>query len=323
MEFFSFEMINYILIGIILLLIVLTVYLSYIFFIKAKNTNKVISEINNKLNNTEEYEKDTLDRLQKSYKKKRKNQANDEVDPNIHLGDILLDFDTICNDMIVGKNSSSYSMVLQCRGINFDLMSDDEKTIVEQNFYNFIKSITYPIQIHIQTRFLDLNRNFSSYLEKQKNFENEIKELIEKFKSLNQNPKINQTLISETAKEILKKQKLYNYAKDLEYQVEKMSKNSFMLQSNYYIIINFNIHEHDIQSNYSTTNNMDISYSELLKRCDSIKDSLQKCGVEANVLKSNQIVQLIYSTYNLDIENLTKLNEAMESGFFRLYSSPR
>ena len=41
--------------------------------------------------------------------------------------DKILDFDEIKDDMIIRKNGQQYIMVIQCKGINYDLLSEEEK----------------------------------------------------------------------------------------------------------------------------------------------------------------------------------------------------
>ena len=64
----------------------------------------------------------------------------------------FMEFDTVTDNMIVQKNGSRYLMVVECQGINYDLMSGIEKTSVEEGFVQFLNTLRYPIQIYIQTR---------------------------------------------------------------------------------------------------------------------------------------------------------------------------
>ena len=64
----------------------------------------------------------------------------------------FMEFDTVTDNMIVQKNGSKYLMVVECQGINYDLMSGVEKTSVEEGFVQFLNTLRYPIQIYIQTR---------------------------------------------------------------------------------------------------------------------------------------------------------------------------
>lgn len=320
MNFLSLEVINNILLGAIILLAVIIFFLIFHFFIKKKDISETLSDINNKFNDIDNFEQIKL----KNSKKKKKNAPVEHEDPNVYPARVLLDFDRICNDMIIRDDGSLYSMVIQCRGINLDLMSDEEKAVIERKFIDLLNNVTFPFQLHIQTRVLDFNTSISLYAQREKHFESELKSLVDKFNQLQLNQTENRREIKETARNILSKQKLYEYSKDLYRHVEKISHNSFVIQNSYYVCISCSSSELGLQSNSINQNYMDPApaYIELTKRCEMIIHALQNCGVDAAILSSGQIAQLLYATFSQEEGNLLKLREAMESGMFRLYTSP-
>ena len=83
----------------------------------------------------------------------------------------FMEFDTVTDNMIVQKNGSKYLMVVECQGINYDLMSGVEKTSVEESFVQFLNTLRYPIQIYIQTRSINLESSLVVYREKVKEVE--------------------------------------------------------------------------------------------------------------------------------------------------------
>ena len=69
----------------------------------------------------------------------------------------FMDFDKVEDNMIIRKNGNKFLMIIECQGINYDLMSGMEKNGVEQGFIQFLNTLRYPIQIYVQTnsnRFL-------------------------------------------------------------------------------------------------------------------------------------------------------------------------
>ena len=61
-------------------------------------------------------------------------------------------------------------MVVECQGVNYDLMSDVEKVATEEGFSEFLNTIKEPIQIYIQTRTVNLEKNIQEYKKKDGNF---------------------------------------------------------------------------------------------------------------------------------------------------------
>jgi len=74
----------------------------------------------------------------------------------------FMDFEKIEDNMIIQKKKR-FLMVIECQGINFDLMSEIEKAGVESGFIGFLNSLKNPIQIHIQTRTINLERSINKY----------------------------------------------------------------------------------------------------------------------------------------------------------------
>ena len=75
----------------------------------------------------------------------------------------FMEFDEIVDNMIVRKNKTQYVMILQCNGINYDLMSENEKNAVEQGFVQFLNTLRYPVQIYVQSRTLNLKDIIDEY----------------------------------------------------------------------------------------------------------------------------------------------------------------
>ena len=68
----------------------------------------------------------------------------------------FMEFDEVVDNMIVRKKGSQYIMVLQCNGVNYDLMSEQEKISVEAGFVQFLNTLRFPIQLYVQSRTLNL-----------------------------------------------------------------------------------------------------------------------------------------------------------------------
>ena len=78
----------------------------------------------------------------------------------------FMEFDRVEDNMITQKDGCKYIMVIQCQGINYDLMSEIEKNSVEEGFIELLNTITYPIQIYVQTRTINLENSLQTYKDK-------------------------------------------------------------------------------------------------------------------------------------------------------------
>ena len=83
----------------------------------------------------------------------------------------FMEFEDIKDNMIIQKKGVKYLMVIECQGINYDLMSEIEKVAVEEGFIQFLNTLRYPIQIYVQTRSINLEKSIQMYKEKIKTIE--------------------------------------------------------------------------------------------------------------------------------------------------------
>ena len=88
----------------------------------------------------------------------------------------FMEFDKILDDMIVQENGTKFSMVVQCKGINYDLMSEVEQLAVEEGFITFLNTLRYPIQIYVQAQNIDLKKSIKLYSDRVQNLRDEYDE---------------------------------------------------------------------------------------------------------------------------------------------------
>lgn len=309
---------NYVLLGLICVVAVIGIIIINYFIIKRKNPQELISKIDEDMTSKVAQLNDT-NKEKKS--KKKDSQSPENKDPNIKAGSILLNFDRIINNMIVRDDGSLCSQVIQCSGINLDSMSDIEKASIEQAFIGLFNNVSFPLQIHIQTRALKYQDYSSICDQKIDYFEKQFKELVNDFNKLRKAPNENKHSLSTLLPQIQRRQKLFEYAKNLKQQMERVNEIDIIIQNTYYIIISCSAKDLGAYSNFKTQNVLDIASSELLNRSQIIIDSLIKCGIQAENLNSHQLVELLFNTFNSKEENLHKLKDLLNSGFYKLNSS--
>ena len=78
----------------------------------------------------------------------------------------FMEFDKVEDNMIIQKNGRKYVIVVECQGINYDLMSEIEKNSVEEGFIQFLNTLRHPIQIYVQTRTINLESSIQTYNER-------------------------------------------------------------------------------------------------------------------------------------------------------------
>lgn len=233
----------------------------------------------------------------------------------------FMEFDRIYNNMIIQNNGSRFTMAIRCKGINYDLMSEVEQMAVEQGFITFLNTLKYPIQLYVQAQNVDLKSVVKDY---KKNIEGLYKEYAEYDNMISDKTSIldtNQEEIDEILVEKNRIQNVYEYAYDIISLVEKMSVNKNLLQRNFYVLVSYSKSDIVGSEKFTKEEVNEMCYTELYTRCNSIIGALNSCSVTGKVLTSNELADLLYVAYNRDDKSLMSVRDALESGYYRLYST--
>ncbi len=286
------QLLTYVLIPVIILIIVLIGFLLYIHF---KNKFKTSS------------------------KKSNKNKIDNEMQDKQSILNFM-EFDNIEDSMIIQKNGTRYLMVIGCQGINYDLMSIVEKNSVEEAFVQFLNTLRYPIQIYIQTRSVNLENSLQAYRQKVKEVENKYNTMLMRYNQMRNSGNYSNEQLSKAYFELTKQSNLYEYGQSVINDTERMSLNQNILNKSYYIIVPYYALEAGNEK-LDKAELKNIAFSELYTRCQSIISSIAPCGVRGKILRSNELVELLYMAYNRDEAETFGLEKALQAGFNELYST--
>lgn len=257
------------------------------------------------------------------------NNKNNEVDKNKTTGEYkqytkqsifdFMEFDKIEDNMIVQKNGRRYLMVVECQGINYDLMSRVEKVGVEEGFQQFLNTLRHPIQIYIQTRTINLEGSISTYRSKVKEIEDKYNQMVFRYNQMRESDVYTQSELEEYWFELTKQKNLLEYGQDIVSNTEKMSLNKNILNKKYFIIIPY--FAEDNTEKYDKDEIRNIAFSELYTNAQAIIRTLSSCSVSGKILSSKELVELLYVAYNRDDSEIFGIDKAMMAGYEDLYST--
>lgn len=235
--------------------------------------------------------------------------------------DKILDFDEVRDDMIIRKNGQQYVMVVQCKGINYDLLSEAEKESVERGFVEFLNTIRFPIQLYVQTRSLNLRKTIDAYKEKVNVIAEEINALQ---KQKVEYQKIgNQKQVDMLNFEIRRKENVLEYGQDISNYIGRMSFNQNVLQQKTYVVVSYFKNELGNISNYSKDEIINMVFTELYTRTETLIRSLGSAQVSGRILDSEELTELLYIAYNRDEEQIYQLDRALDAQYDALYSASK
>lgn len=232
----------------------------------------------------------------------------------------FMEFDDIEDNMIAQKNGNRYLMVIGCQGVNYDLMSGVEKSGVEEGFVQFLNTLRHPIQIYVQTRAINLESSLQVYREKIQQVENKYRNMELRYQQMVESGNYTDEQMQKAYFELTKQANLREYGNSVIQDTERMSLNKNILNKTYYIIVPYYSAEagNDKLDKQEIKN---IAFSELYTRCQSIISSISPCGVRGKILRTNELIELLYMAYNRDEAETFGLDKALKAGFNSLYST--
>ncbi|HCU70766.1 MAG TPA: hypothetical protein DIC35_03340 [Candidatus Moranbacteria bacterium] len=197
---------------------------------------------------------------------------------NASATQIFLDVAEVKEDVIILKNGSMRA-IMAVSAINFDLKSTEEQDAIIMQYQAFLNSLDFPVQIVISSRKL----NISDYLD-----------FIEK-KSRQQKNDLLKFQISE----------YQNF-------IQQLVSVSNIMDKNFYIVVPFSPVENEgkgflgnmmdhfnpRKSIQAKREHFETYKNQLFQRLDHITASLSGIGLRLTPLKTQEIVELLYNSYN-------------------------
>lgn len=293
-------------IGIVVIMFALIAF--YIYLMKPKNKKPTVQQ--EAIIEDEEQEKKKTDQ---NYGKFTTNLTRESIFD-------FMEFEEIVDNMIVRKNGTQYVMVLQCNGVNYDLMSEQEKISVEEGFVQFLNTLRFPIQLYIQSRTLNLRDIIEEYKARVDNLTVEIDRLDAKIVQAKAHG--NRALREKLEFEKKRKINILEYGISITDYVEKLSSNKNVLQQRTYVVVSY--YSAEIGGGldrFSKEEIYNMCFSELYTRCQNIASSLATSQITSSILDSEELAELLYIAYNRDEAELLQLSKALDSQYDALYST--
>ena len=251
-------------------------------------------------------------------KTKDKQKANSKISSTESIFDFM-EFDEIKDNMIIRKNRKQYVMVVKCKGVNYDLMSEEEKVSVEAGFVQFLNTLRFPIQLYVQTTSLNLRDIIEDYRARLRDMERDIKKTEENMRMAKNSG--NQKEFDKFYFEKRRKENVLEYTADISEYIARMSTNRDILQQKTYVVISYYAAEADQSGNFSKDEIDNLCFSELYTRTQTVIRALGTSGVVGRILDSEELAELLYAAYNRDESETMTLKRALDAEYDALYST--
>jgi len=203
-----------------------------------------------------------------------------------------LDVSEVKEDVVVLKNGGLRA-VLAISAINFDLKSTEEQEAIVSQYQNFLNSINFPLQILITSRKLNIE-NYLNYLsDKEKLQQNELLRI-----------------------------QIFEY-KNFINQLVSVSN---IMDKNFYIVVPFSPIESTEKGFFTRIGSMinpkrdilekrenfETYKSQLYQRIDHIIAALSGIGLRIIPLKTQELIELLFNSYNPSVYTNIALKDSSE-----------
>ncbi len=177
----------------------------------------------------------------------------------------------IDSDLLLLKDGSA-TLVLRVGAVNFGLMSQKEQLAIADSFAQLLNSLSFPIQIIIQSIKLDI----SSYLL-----------LLDAAQKMQNNPLLSAMM-----------SRYRNF-------IQQTIKENEVLDKSFYIAINVSSLELGLSLKSNPAGQLAKIKATVLPRRDQIIRQLGRAGIKAEQLKNSELVKLFFNIYNQAISSKT------------------
>lgn len=232
----------------------------------------------------------------------------------------FMQFDKIEDNMIIQDNGQKFLMIIECDGVNYDLMSSYEKTAVEAGFVQFLNTLRHPIQIYTQTRTINIENSLNNYNTRLDGIKKELERKQKEYNSLLAQEIEDEKRERTLKREIIRLKNLTEYGQDIINDTKRISKNVNVLRKHYYIVVPCYVAELGVDFTDEEERNS-MMFSELYTRAQSLINTLYACDMKCRILNSNELVELLYIAYNRDEAEVYSLDNAIKAGYSELYST--
>jgi len=199
-----------------------------------------------------------------------------------------VDVENIRDGVIVLKSGALRSILL-VSSINFDLKSVDEQNAVIAQYQSFLNSLDFPVQIVVSSRRFDIRPYIDRLEDVEKQQENEL---------------------------------LRFQISEYKIFVKNLTDVSNIMSKYFYIVIPFSPSEDEKgglgtkllgifqpkKATQSTGHLFETYRSQLLQRVEHVSAVLSGTGVRVSPLNTEEIIELLYKSYNPSLFNTTVLN---------------
>lgn len=218
---------------------------------------------------------------------------------------------------LIVKDNGSYVGVVEIYGVNINLLSIDERLLIEKANQEMLNGFDYPIEIFTQSRRVDIEHYKLIYNKRLDELKEKLKQKKNKYNLLLNSSSVNDlNSIKEVSLSISRLENQISYGDKVIKFIEGIIGHSEILENRYYIAIP-----------YTYTGSIDdeeekfiTAYNTISNRANSIISAFHRGNTRnykdvGKMLNGYELAELLYTAYNKKNSEKYKFSKALKSEF--------
>jgi uncharacterized protein YlaN (UPF0358 family) len=222
--------------------------------------------------------------------------------------------------LIVKGNKNEFVGIVEVFGINYNLLSVEERLNLEESFGKLLNGIDYAIQIYVQSRKLDIEKYEHKYDTRLEEIKQNINSLSTRLKFLKENNEDKEKL-SELEKKISNLMGQYEYGIEVKEYMMARSKQKNILDRKYYIILSYKHNSSMFEEKLTYEEILSNAFSDVANKSHSLINALTRSKLGGKILNGIELAEVLYSAYNKQDSSVYKMSNALKSQFNHLYTT--
>jgi len=182
----------------------------------------------------------------------------------------------IRNGILITRDGK-ISKIIDTKSVNFALKSEDDKNALIGQFQSFLNSLSFPIQILVQSRKIDISPYLAYLKQKLDKTENQLMRM-----------QINEYLAF----------------------IDKLTQLANIMDKKFYVVVSFTNIKYEMKGFFSnlfgdshkdikmTESEFEKNCKELEQRVNTVTQSLATMEIQSTILSTQKIIELYYGIYN-------------------------
>lgn len=225
----------------------------------------------------------------------------------------FLEFDKIYDGMISFVNDPTYfTMGFGVHGININMYNPQEKIALKNGFMGILNTLKDDTQFLVQSRYVNLSKNFEYYKPIVEANERERDILLNRIKD-----EKSEVLKSKFSTKAAHLKQRNAYAKHIMEFFDYYVKESECIYIKIFVFVNY---RYEAKTNFFLSKNkmLDEAFNALSNKVKILKEQFESIGLKAYTLDSKSTANVIYSTMAKSESSYQTLEDALNNGLLDL-----